>query len=91
MSKRKGSYAELKAIEELQGWGYLCLKSGASLGPFDIVAIGENDIRLIQVKYGTARLSRAERKEIEEVKTPNNCTKEYWLKKKYKPWSITYL
>lgn len=49
-SKAKGSRNERKSIAMLEAAGYQCMKAGASLGVFDIIAIGSNDIVLCQVK-----------------------------------------
>jgi hypothetical protein len=78
-NKSKGSYAELKVRDILQAEGYVVCKAGGSLGAFDLVAVGKDDVRLVQVKYGTARLSRREREEIQGIPVPKNVTKEYWL------------
>ena len=78
MSKRKGSRAELKAIAILETAGYCCTKAGGSLGVFDVIAIGPVNVRAIQVKCGTARLSPLEREQIRATDVPPNCTKEYW-------------
>lgn len=46
----------------LEAQGYRCTRSGASLGAWDIVAIGPRDVVLVQVKCnrapGAAELSR---------------------------------
>ena len=78
MSKRKGSRAELKAIRILEAAGYCCTKAGGSLGIFDVIAIGPQDIRAIQVKCGGARLSPAEREAIGALRVPANVSREYW-------------
>lgn len=49
-TKRKGSRNEWKSIRLLQARGYACTKSAASLGLFDIIAVGPNDVLLVQVK-----------------------------------------
>ena len=46
----KGARYERKAKRILEKAGYLVIRSAASKGPFDIVAIKKNDVRLIQVK-----------------------------------------
>jgi Holliday junction resolvase len=78
MSKRKGSRAELRCIRILEAAGYVCTKAGGSLGVFDVVALGSKDVRAIQVKAGTARLSGLEREAIALLTVPPNCSKEYW-------------
>lgn len=78
MSKRKGSRAELRCIRILEAAGYCCTKAGGSLGIFDVIALGPKDIRAIQVKAGTARLSGVEREAIGLLTLPSNVSKEYW-------------
>ena len=58
-SKAKGSRAERKAIKVLEADGYVCTKAGGSLGVFDVIALGPNAVRCLQVKAGNARLSRS--------------------------------
>ena len=88
MSKRKGSRAERKAIKQLEAEGYCCTKAGGSLGLFDIVAIGAVDVRCVQVKSGTARLSAAERRAIAALVVPDNVSREYWRFLDYVPAPI---
>ena len=64
MSKAKGSRAERKAIKLLEAEGYVCMKAGGSLGVFDVIALGPNAVRCLQVTAGSARLSRDERAAI---------------------------
>jgi Holliday junction resolvase len=78
MSKRKGSRAERKAVKLLEADGYLCTKAGGSLGVFDVIGIGPTDVRCVQVKCGTARLSRAERAAIVALTVAPNVSREYW-------------
>ena len=49
-AKRKGSRNEHRSIRLLAAAGYACCRSAASLGAWDIVAIGSTDIALVQVK-----------------------------------------
>jgi Holliday junction resolvase len=78
VSKRKGSRAELRCIRILEAAGYCCTKAGGSLGVFDVIALGPNDIRAIQVKAGTARLSPLEREAIQGLVLAPNVSREYW-------------
>lgn len=50
MSKRKGTRNEHRSIAILEAAGYRCTRSAASLGDWDIVAIGTADVVLCQVK-----------------------------------------
>ena len=58
--------------------GYATTRSGASLGIFDVIAIGAHDLRLVQVKSGTKYLSALEREAIQLCPVPPNCSKEVW-------------
>lgn len=77
-AKAKGSRAERRAIRILERAGYLCTKSGGSLGIFDVIAIGFQDIRCLQVKAGGARCSSIERELMRAVTMPPNCSREIW-------------
>ncbi|MGH2272690.1 hypothetical protein ACQ9LF_12900 [Anaerohalosphaeraceae bacterium U12dextr] len=48
--KRKGSRLEHKSIARLKAAGYFCIRSAASLGPFDIIALNPLGLRCIQIK-----------------------------------------
>lgn len=48
--KAKGARRERQARDILITKGYLVTKAGGSLGAFDLVAIGPDDDRLVQVK-----------------------------------------
>jgi Holliday junction resolvase len=48
--KRKGTRNEYRSIRLLESLGYNCVRSSASKGVFDIVAISQSDILLLQVK-----------------------------------------
>src|SRR5262249_30082797 len=77
-AKAKGSRAERRAIRLLEAAGYVCTKAGGSLGLFDVVAIGANDVRLIQVKSGGQYLSAVERQQIAGLVVPSLVTRECW-------------
>ncbi len=49
-TKAKGNRLEYKTIKLLKSVGYQCVRSAASLGPFDIVATNRLGMRCIQVK-----------------------------------------
>ncbi|HRS72336.1 MAG TPA: hypothetical protein P5175_10850 [Anaerohalosphaeraceae bacterium] len=48
--KAKGARLERKTIKMLQSAGYQCIRSAASLGVFDVVAMNHLGLRCIQVK-----------------------------------------
>jgi uncharacterized protein with GYD domain len=49
-AKRKGNRNEHRSIALLEAAGYRCTRSAASLGEWDIVGIGSQDMVLVQVK-----------------------------------------
>ena len=49
-TKRKGADFEREIVHELEGQGYLCTRSGGSLGLWDIIAINNNSVVCIQAK-----------------------------------------
>lgn len=48
--KAKGARAERRSIAILEASGYRCCRSAASLGEWDIIAVGSCDLVLVQVK-----------------------------------------
>jgi hypothetical protein len=46
----KGSRNEHRSMAILEAAGYQCTRAAASLGAWDIVAIGSTDVLLVQVK-----------------------------------------
>lgn len=78
---RRGYVAELRALEELRNDGYVVVRTAGSRGPFDLVALREDSVRLVQIK-------RTKRKKIappvdlrafEELPVPPGITKELWI------------
>jgi len=76
--KAKGSRAERKCIRLLEANGYCCCKAGASLGLFDVIAIGATDVKCVQVKSGTKYVSALEREQLQLLRVPSNVSKEVW-------------
>ena len=78
-TKAKGTRLEHKTIKLLEAAGYLCIRSSASLGPFDVIAAARQGFRCIQVKSnrwpGSVEKEglRAAAKEL-----PPNATVECW-------------
>ena len=73
-AKRKGNRNEHKSIALLEKEGYLCTRGAASLGTFDIIAIGAKGILLVQVKSNRWPESK-EMEAIREFACPSNCVK----------------
>ena len=62
----------------LEAAGYSCTRAGASLGVFDVLALGPHDIKAIQVKAGTKYCSAVEREQLQLLPVPPNVSKEIW-------------
>ena len=76
--KAKGSRAERRCMKLLEASGYVCCKAGASLGLFDVIAIGATDVKCVQVKAGTKYVSALEREQLQLLRVPTNVSKEIW-------------
>ena len=77
-TKAKGTRAEHRAMRILEAAGYVCTRASASLGLFDVVAVGPVDVRLVQVKAGSKYLSGIEREQIAGLSVPSNVSRECW-------------
>jgi Holliday junction resolvase len=77
-TKAKGNRAERRCMKILTDAGYSCSRAAASLGIFDVVAIGAADVRLVQVKAGSKYCSAIEREQIARFVAPPNCSREIW-------------
>jgi hypothetical protein len=73
-SKQKGNRQEHRSMRLLEAMGYACTRSAASLGAFDIVAIGPTDIILVQCKTRDWPGS-AETETMRLLPVPTNCRK----------------
>lgn len=49
-TSKKGRRNEHRTIKRLESLGYYCLRSAASKGIWDVVAVGPDNVLLIQVK-----------------------------------------
>lgn len=85
MSKAKGRRYERKAQAILEAAGYAVTIAAASLGCFDLVAVGPKDVRLVQVKGGIRPYcSPGEREAIQLLPVPSCCcSKELWKFQKF--------
>lgn len=73
----KGRRLEHKTRERLEAEGYDVLRSAASKGSWDLVAIRATDIRLVQVK-ANAWPGSVEMESMQLTKVPANCSREVW-------------
>lgn len=64
---RRGADAERRCVVELKSAGYSALRSAASKGPYDVVAISSSEVLLIQLKR-TKKFSKVSyKKEIDAM------------------------
>lgn len=73
-TKAKGSRRERQTIEFLTAQGYTCTKSSGSLGVFDVIGVGANDVLLVQVKSNRWP-SSVDMAAIANFAAPPNCRK----------------
>ena len=73
-AKAKGSRNERRTTLVLEAAGYSCMKAGASLGIFDVIGIGSQDIVLCQVKSNRWPLE-CEMEALREFRAPANARK----------------
>lgn len=73
-AKAKGTRNEHRSILLLEAAGYHCTRAAASLGAWDIIAIGSTDVVLVQMKTrdwpGTAEMET-----LREFPVPPQCRK----------------
>lgn len=76
-NKAKGSRNERKTRDFFARQGYTVMKSGGSLGLFDLIAVNDRHLIFIQVKTNGWG-SPAERDAIRSICLPANCIKQLW-------------
>jgi len=86
-AKRKGNRNEHRAIRILESAGYSCTRAAASLGVFDVIAIGRQGVRPVQLK-SNRDASPLEREQITLFETPPGCSKEIWIFHDYSRESV---
>jgi len=72
--KRKGTRNEHRTMRVLEAAGYACTRAAASLGAWDIIAVGSQDIVLVQVKTN-AWPGSVEMETLRNFPVPPNCRK----------------
>ena len=94
---RRGHNTERKCAQELKLLGYDVVRSAASKSIWDLIAIGPNDIRLIQCKrtlrnIRSAIAPKSVMQEMREAPAPVGVAcvrKELWTWVDRKGWTIT--
>lgn len=72
--KAKGNRRERQTMKLLEELGYACTRAAASLGLFDVIAIGPEDVLLCQVKSNEWPRA-AEMAQIAAFAVPPSCRK----------------
>ncbi|MEM2931144.1 MAG: hypothetical protein QW797_09855 [Thermoproteota archaeon] len=80
----KGRAAEYRVLAKLRREGWKCMRSAQSHSPVDIAAAKDGQIRLIQVKAGSGRLSPGEAEELKRYAEAFNASAELWTFRKRK-------
>jgi len=93
---RRGHDTERKCAQALKKLGYDVVRSAASKSMWDLIAIGNYDIRLIQCKrtkqtIKSAAAPKSVLKEMKQAKSPvtGPIRKELWTWVDSKGWTIT--
>lgn len=73
-AKRKGTRNEHKSMKFLSSQGYSCTRAAASLGVFDVIAISQKEIVLVQVKTNRWA-NQKEVKAMRDFPAPKNAKK----------------
>ena len=71
-AKGKGTRNEHRSIRLLESAGYSCTRAAASLGAWDVIAIGSQDMILLQVKTRDWPGS-VEMETMKNFRCPPNC------------------
>lgn len=89
-TKKKGRRAEWRARSELRRAGYVVVLSEGSLGAFDLIALRDSEIRLLQIKAVwrlIAAVENAFRKDLARLAAvPVKAQKELWLWVDHRGW-----
>jgi Holliday junction resolvase len=75
---RRGRAAEHRTRDVLRDQGFTVIRSAGSKGAIDLCAFDGDRVLLVQVKRGTARLSRTERTALLALARPTNAAIEVW-------------
>ena len=79
---RKGIAAEILCAKELRGRGYSVCRSAGSRGEFDVIAVNESEVLLVQVattKHRARRFARKKLRKLQRVACPVGAKKELWV------------
>ncbi len=75
---RKGRRREYATQRVLERCGYFTFRMAGSHSPIDVIALGPADVRLIQVKSGTAKVTPLEREKLKTLPNYPWASLEIW-------------
>lgn len=81
-NRRKGAEIEYEAMHTLERMGYIVMRSSGSHGPFDLCAIDDDHVRLIQVKASEDAVRPADILALQALckKLAPCCSVELWVR-----------
>lgn len=71
----KGSRLERLYMKQMTAAGYRCIRSSRSLGDWDCVCVGDDDIVFAQIK-ANRKPGKLEMRKLEKCRLPSGCSKE---------------
>ena len=74
----RGRSFEYRAAAILRKQGYIVTRAASSKGVFDLIAVGPDDIKLLQVKSGARSISKKELEIMVAIPVPACAVKEVW-------------
>lgn len=84
----KGRDYEYQVRDILIAEGFIITRSAGSKGPFDLIGIGPQSVRLVKVRTPSNPYTKAEKEKMAKMPCPDCCSIEIWTKIKYQPWEI---
>lgn len=89
---RRGYEIERKLVNMLKKEKYASVRSAGSHSPWDVMAVNDKGVRLIQckrVKKYRQSMFDKEIRELQSLKTPPCCSKELWVWEDGYGWART--
>ena len=91
---RRGHDTERRCADELREKGYSVIRSAASKGAFDVIAVNATEVLFVQCKRTKSYARRAQLKDVRALKEAavpmaGNVRKELWCWVDRKGWHIT--
>lgn len=84
---QKGIKYEYKARKELEERGYFVVRAAQSKGPADLVAIGHDEVLVIQVT-AKKRPQRDKIRDLQALDLPSFCRKQVWYWRTRRGWEV---